>query len=139
MDRKIMKTILLILAACASTSIGQTASPTPIPCSDVKDASNPLDVVLIGEVHVGRLADAIRLYPALAAKLNAAAAKFAKDKEVRLIEVSKTNAPRAKQKLDEYLAAGIPISQATQAAILAALPPPMRPQPSPSPTPDDGL
>jgi hypothetical protein len=117
---------------------------SPIPCSDVKDTGNPHDIILIGEVHVGSLADAIKNYPSLASKLQAAAAKFAKDKEpllLKLIDSKNPNANtlRARDKMNEFLAAGIPISKSTQDAIMAALPAPMRPQPTPTPTPSDGL
>lgn len=88
-----------------------------------------------------RLADisaaGIALNKAVTDKHAARIAKFAKDKEVLLLKVKDVNAPRAKQKMDEFIAAGITISKATQDAVIAALPPPMRPQPpAPTPTPD---
>lgn len=146
-----MKIYSLLLAATLAVTaqaqqVIQPAQPviTPTPCSDVKDASDPRDVVLIGEVHVGTLAEAIKNYPALKAKLQAAATKFAKEKESALLKAvandnPNRNPPKAKTKMEEFISAGIPISKATQDAVNAALPPAMRPQPTPTPTPSDGL
>ena len=65
--------------------------------------------------------------------------KFAKQKETALMKVKDTDQARAKAKLDEFLAAKIPIAQNVQDAVNKAAAPAGAPMPTPSPTPNDGL
>lgn len=133
-----MKTLIVTLLLSA-TALAQS----PTPAVELKDASDPQHVIVVGEIPAGTIAEAIQRYPALKTKLDAAAAKIAKEKEAALMKVKNTDAPRAKIKMDELIAAGVPITKATQDAVNAAgrpSPPPKgSPTPSPTPTPSDGL
>lgn len=62
---------------------------------------------------------------------------FRQQKETALMAVRNSDPARAKAKMDELLAAGIPISQATQDAVNAKQP--VQPTATPVPTPNDGL
>lgn len=64
--------------------------------------------------------------------------KFARQKEAALMKVKDTDPVRAKTRLDELLAAKIPIAQSVQDAVAKAQPV-SAPAPTPSATPADGL
>lgn len=138
-----MKLILIASIALAAAAHAQTPTPTatatPPVCSEVKSVDDPRDVVLLCDEHAGTIARAIAANPNLKTKLEAAAKKIATEKEKALMKVKDVDPARAKEKMDQLVGQGVPITKATQDAVNGAMKPSPTPSPSPTPTPRDGL
>lgn len=80
----------------------------------------------------------VTLPAAATTSINSRIDTFRQQKETALLAVKNTDPARAKAKMDELIASGVAITQATQDAVNAAQPAPA-PTPTPIPTPNDGL
>lgn len=104
----------------------------------IKARIDAADTMTAAKIWKELQARGVTLPAAATTSINSRIDTFRQQKETALLTVKNTDPARAKAKMDELIASGVAITQATQDAVNAAQPAPA-PTATPTPTPNDGL